>query len=169
MFLCPSPNLLSQTSVIDGPVKQENILAASTLCSTHGAPVVLEVTAEMSPDLSLHAWRAGLLHSLLEREYVKLVLFSNCHMRPLLLQISECSPTAAVKKWALEDTQPFLDKLCGWMNLRKKRKRSRWVGAWNENRNERLLQAAFVERLLAHTPASLGFVFYQLELKKPES
>lgn len=42
-------------------------------------------------------------------------------------------------------------------------------GAWDENRNERLLQAAFMERLLAHTPASLGLVFYQLELKKPES
>lgn len=74
MFFCPSPNLLRQASVIDGWIYQDNILAATTNCSTYGAP---EVTAEMNPDLSLHAQRPGLLHGLLKDEHLKLALFSN--------------------------------------------------------------------------------------------
>lgn len=45
---------------------------------------------------------------------------SVCHIRPLLLQISKGSPTTAVKKWASEGMQLYLDKLYDWLDLRKK-------------------------------------------------
>lgn len=50
-FLSTS-SLLCQASVTDGSIYQDNILAATTNCSIYGPP---EVTAEINPDLSLHA------------------------------------------------------------------------------------------------------------------